>query len=177
MELGYGEVENLLMRLLEVPEDRRGTLRSRIQYLQRLGFPAMPRLGRGARARYQPDQTLRLMIALELAELNWPAQTTAEFVDAHWLLIEKVAFDALAREVGDDRSSKTFLVMHPDALWLLRSSEAEPEVEEVSADVLMQWATGDVTPRSRGYVILDVARLAVLARKELSDDTLTDSAP
>lgn len=160
MELGYGEVERLLAQLHGVPEDRRGTLRSRIQQLQRSGFPALPALGRGGRATYSTDAVFQLVVALELTALGWPAQSTIRLVTRFWPQFRDLVDEGLAAEAAHRDPAARYAVIIPDALAPVRGVDGEARVETVSGETIAQWVLRVGGAAAHGYLVLDVAAVA-----------------
>lgn len=160
MELAYAEVERLLMRLHGVPPMRRGTMRSRIQLLQRGGFPAGLNVGRGARATYGADATFQLVVAFELASLGWPALATTRLVEAFWPQLRALVDQGLAAAAGDAEPPSRYAVIVPDALAAVRAGETETRVETVSGETLARWVLRASAATAPGFLLLDIVGVA-----------------
>lgn len=177
LNMSYGEVEDLLSVQLGVQSDRRATLRSRVQYLQRGGFPALDHRGKGTRSTYPLDAVFQMSIAMELADLGWPSQSITSFVQEHW-----TAFRELVDAGGDVADGTTTIyetpiaILHPEALEGLREERARKRLEVVPRELVSQWLLGESTPTSANYIVLDVARIAFEALRRSTEADTTSNA-
>lgn len=119
MELGYGEIEDLLARLHDIAADKRVTLRGRIKNFQRLGWPEGINTGRGKPAIYGFEQTLRLTLSFELLQLGLTPERITDILRSNWHVVVKAA------QVASDTEG-TMICFDPHALHFL----SPPEVED-----------------------------------------------
>lgn len=68
--LSFKQVEAVFLERFGISEDRAGAFRSRLQHLQRLGFPEGVNTGRGKRAAYEWRHVIQLMVGLDLIDLG-----------------------------------------------------------------------------------------------------------
>jgi hypothetical protein len=177
LNLSYGEVEDLLLVQLGVDPDRRATLRSRLQYLQRGGFPALDHRGKGTKSTYPIDAVFQMSVAMELADLGWPSQSVTSFIQEHWSALRKL-IDA-GGDVADGNATldeTSVAILHPEALEGLRKEHARKRVEVVPRELVSQWVLGEATPTSSNYIVLDVARIAYEALRIPAGADITANA-
>lgn len=70
MEIGYGTLEDVLMKMFGLRPAQRSALVGRLKYLARLGFPKAAKVGRGVRARYSVEDLIHVALALEITDLG-----------------------------------------------------------------------------------------------------------
>jgi hypothetical protein len=68
--LRYKNVEEMLSRIFNVPEEGRGAFRARLRHLRNLGIPEVPKTGSGTQVPFTREQLMEMLIALELSRLG-----------------------------------------------------------------------------------------------------------
>ncbi|QNE04676.1 hypothetical protein [Croceicoccus marinus] len=71
MQLGFGQVEDMLSRQHQIDPDKRSAFANRLKHLQKLGFPPGVNTGRGVAAKYEANHLLLLALAIELAQAGY----------------------------------------------------------------------------------------------------------
>lgn len=70
VELGREQLQWLMMRLHDVPAEKRIAMMGRLKHLQRLGWPRRANPGKGSRVKYDAEQVLSVALALELIQMG-----------------------------------------------------------------------------------------------------------
>jgi hypothetical protein len=139
MQLTYGQVEDLLADLHDIPPTRQSALRARLKHFKRLGFPAGVNTGRGRAAEYGPSALLRLVLAFEMLQLGMtPERAIATLRVSHTILIQAAGYTGtyLLHDFDSeaDRPEHFFFIFDPMALGGLTMyaghSDDETVVEE-----------------------------------------------
>lgn len=110
VQIGFGETELVLRRILDVPESGLATFRSRIKYLRKLGFPPGLNTGKGTRAVYGGSELLQLGLALTLQQVGLTAE------GAVTLMADRegdIAAAALAVAEGGTGAAASYLMLDP----------------------------------------------------------------
>jgi hypothetical protein len=68
--LFYGQVENIIARMLYIPDELRPALRDRLRHLRKMGVPELPSVGSGGRVLYTYEQTLEMLVAISMISLG-----------------------------------------------------------------------------------------------------------
>ena len=135
-------------------------MRSRIQVLQRGGFPRADKVGRGARAIYDVDATFQLVVAFELAALGLPAQAATRLVEAFWPQLRALVDEGLGAAARNADPVARYAVIVPDALAVVRAEPSAARAESVSGETLAQWSLRVTRPTAGAYLLLDVVGAA-----------------
>lgn len=176
VELTFGEVERVLMALHGlVGEKRRVTLRSRLQHLQRAGFPPGVKVGRGPKVAYGPDGFFQLVLALQLAEARIPPVHAARLVVAGWAALRRFVDDGMALYRAGARAPgqpDRWCVVELAGLSGLRADGVDEveKVHEVAAAVLVAEMLGGAPPPRGPRLLVDVTGLTVRALVALDAD-------
>lgn len=132
MSLRFNQVERMLHQLHAIGPGKHAAFRSRLQHIQRLGFPAGANTGRGRPAAYSAGQIMSLAIAVELLQLGMSperavaALSVEDFPAAIGL--------ALLKFPRTDGWSDAFLLFQPNSLaGLTEDGPAGPEAAFTSA--------------------------------------------
>ncbi|MEO1969494.1 MAG: hypothetical protein ABGW87_12380 [Sphingomonadaceae bacterium] len=83
MEIGYGNLERLLIELFGLSETQRGALLGRFKYLQRIGGYGATLTGRG-RASYAIDDILQIVLIFELIDSGCSPTHAVRIVQSYW---------------------------------------------------------------------------------------------
>lgn len=83
MEIGYGNLERLLIVLFGLSETQRGALLGRFKYLQRIGGYGATPAGRG-RASYEIDDILQIVLIFELIDSGCSPTHAVRIVQSYW---------------------------------------------------------------------------------------------
>lgn len=166
-ELTYGEVESLLMTVLQVPEEKRMRLRSRVQHLQRAEFPPGVNVGRGSRYSYDQDATLQLLFAFALLDLNWTSLAAAKFIEAEWAAFQPYIKRGLEdRQQVRTQDKRPQMIIEPSGLHNVgRGLGRKTGAPTAEADGMFFKNAN----RSLAYVVLDVAKITRLARQTVDE--------
>ena len=120
----------LLAELHGVPPIRESALKARFQHLQKIGFPAETKTGRGKPASYTVPAIVKIVVAFEAMACGLLPERAAAFTSGmakRWL--SHAAADAGWRILTDieDASRNQYLVFDPNGLVLLKEGYEEPE--------------------------------------------------
>jgi hypothetical protein len=66
----YGQIENIIARVLWIREDLRPVLRARLRHLRKIGVPELPNVGSGGRVHYTYEQALEMLVAIALENIG-----------------------------------------------------------------------------------------------------------
>lgn len=144
--LRYVDVEVLLARLHDIPEARIPALKARLQHLQKIGFPAETKTGRGKPACYTASATVKILVAFEVIALRIPPDQAIEILQVlDWSIATELCLKAFDGAPADDVT----LAFDPDGLAPLGEREATFNAEWISGDEAM-------CQLSRRYAIINV---------------------
>jgi hypothetical protein len=106
--LEYRDIEARLAELHSIHEEDLGAFRARIRVLRNMGVPDLPRVGKGARVGFSPDDIAELHLVLTLGEFGLPPARIVQ-------IITKV------------KGLSQWPLRRPHAAWLVVSLRADPE--------------------------------------------------
>ena len=116
VNLSYAELEAMLVAVLRVPEGARMRLRSRIQHLQRAQFPPGANVGRGARHRYDREDSFQVLFAFVLMDIGWTSLAAAHFLIEQWANFDLLIDDGLSGSLTSNRTLDGWLLLNPNTL-------------------------------------------------------------
>jgi hypothetical protein len=147
----YGEIENALATMHNVPDGARGTFKSRLKHFQRIGVvPASP--GKGQKLDYQIDDAVKWAACFEFAELGLPPDQIKLLLRFCSRLFESFK--------GPVQNEDQILVVTANFLeWYLEDAVARGEGMET---------LGAALPKAWAVVPLSKVHEKVLARKHFA---------
>jgi len=90
MSYTYAQLESVMVRVFDVPDDEIGAFRARIRRLRDLGIPSVPRIGSGSRNKYETENMIELAIALAMLSVGVASKYIKDGVE---LSLEKIRND------------------------------------------------------------------------------------
>lgn len=113
--VGLGTIETLLRQIGRADGD--AGIRTRLKYLQRMGFPAGSNSGKGRKATYDLDQLLQTLVAFQLIQMGLPPTRALRTVRTGWSSLRApLAFGWLARGQEELLRRRPVLVMQRSSL-------------------------------------------------------------
>lgn len=125
LRVGFAKVEALLVAAHEIPQRGRKAFHSRLQHLQRSGFPRSAKVGLHAKAVYGLDDVIQLLVLFAFVEAFIPPVVAIRIVERFWPEIARMALAAadgngdLTSIPGVKRKAARSLVLIPNALATL----------------------------------------------------------
>jgi hypothetical protein len=174
MQLGYGQLQQLMMDMNGIPTSRSTAVSSRIRYMNRMDFPRGLRVGKGGRSVYNIEQALAMCLAFELLQHEMTPLRTVRTIRGGWRAARLALADAWrglmeGRTPGEGLMIATF----QNALDELASPkppspEAAIENGLVALDPsqLSEWLKGN-PPGLRRMLLVDPLRLIATLRGSL----------
>lgn len=104
MSLAYGQIEKLIIGLLNVHDDRLPTLRARARLFRRLRFPPGVNLGIRGTFAYDADAVIAMATAFALVDARIPQELVPKLIDANWAAIKAAATAIIEAPVGKTTS-------------------------------------------------------------------------
>lgn len=182
MLLNYANIEDMLVEAHGLGDAGPATVAPRLTYLQRLGFPAGTRPGRGTKSRYGIEDVLKIAIAFELLQVGIQPTRAVRLVDTDWRLISRALAEAIRADAGTKSVGQARLIaFKADAL-------AEPAAKDGGLGTPLPDAIGTFSgdaladrmgarERSvRRYVLLDATGIMDALAPALAGLTVTDAS-
>ncbi len=122
IELGFSDVESVLVHLNRVADGKRVAFRARLKHFQRLGFPEGVNTGTGRRATYGVRHLFQLVIAMEFTQSGMSPQRVVKTINGNWSHIETQILAALSTPemyelfIPPLTSGERVLIVSPEAL-------------------------------------------------------------
>lgn len=184
VELSFGQVFDILSEANGIREDKRTAFRSRLQAIQKMGWPAGTNTGRGVKATYHAVHLFQMEFIVQLLHTGLTPERVVSLMKVNWPQIMLTLCQA-----WDDRSAKRelarYMTVRPTALIDLQNPDEKIDGvlmvpttnEELSKDYSSVSGGGE---DDRRLIInlsqmLDRVGLIVAAREEkLGDMRLAD---
>ena len=116
MDLTYRELEQLLMDIFDVGEERRPALKGRLKAFRKVGIPEETSVGLGNRVRYREKETFQILITWSLSsKIGIDPSIAAQLVKDLWPQFEDWLRTSMKNLRKDDSKSR-FFAFQPD-LW------------------------------------------------------------
>jgi len=90
-DLRYKHVEAALIRYFDVPDQQMGAFRARLRYLRKIGVPDLAKVGSGSQLTYSREQTIEMMLALQVSQLGASPKWFASTKRAQPDFLEKIS--------------------------------------------------------------------------------------
>lgn len=110
MLLNYANIEAMLVQAHQLGDTGPATVAPRLTYLQRLGFPAGTRPGRGTKSRYGIEDVLKIAIAFELLQIGIQPTRAVRLVATDWRLAARALAEAARAGAGTKRGGPARLI-------------------------------------------------------------------
>jgi len=88
LQLKFGDMVHILSKLHDVAESKRTALRSRLQAMQKEGFPSGLNPGKGVKFSYTLNHLFKLVFAFEFLRMGITPKRSIELVEANWDTLE-----------------------------------------------------------------------------------------
>lgn len=92
IQLQYAQVEQALMGLNRISEEKRGAFRARLRHLKQMGFPEGTNTGKGQRAVYDIMAYFKMVFATELMQAGVSPSRIVRILRGNW---DNMEFDIL----------------------------------------------------------------------------------
>lgn len=182
--LSLRHVLALLAELHGVPPIREAALKARFQHLQKIGFPAETKTGRGKPASYTVPAIVKIVVAFEAMACGLLPERAAAFTSGmakRWLSHAAAHAGWRILTSIEDSSRNQYFVFDPNGLVLLKDGHEEPEalawncggfdrnelaaaIAESDSDMVDQFAGME-----RRFTSINVTLLLVLAAIHLEE--------
>lgn len=136
MRLTYQQIEDVLVRLHDVDDTKRGALRGRFKHFQRLGWPEGANVGKGRRVGYDLRQSLSIVVAFELLQFGLTPERAVTLLQRMKAILPVGFLTGLRMDVSNP--SHSYVVFDPAALHGLRD---DPVEEELNWGAQTMWLT------------------------------------
>lgn len=161
MKLRFGEIEQVLQLVHDVPADASTQFRARIRNLLRVGLK-LPSGGAGRRANYHPADLFKIAFAVELLQAGLPPEPAAVSVAQYWPDLVEQLFSARAEMQGRQLIAR-YLIAEPATLTRGAVFQFKPETGAALADRLSKPAKAAGSPR-----LLIINAAAMLRKVEIA---------
>ncbi len=104
-ELLYGQVENILAKVIGIKSEGRSAMKARLRHLRNIGVPELPRPGSGQKVLYSRKQAMEMLFALGLENVGQTPRTAA--------MLAKDILRHLDSVYWYERSVLTYILIRP----------------------------------------------------------------
>lgn len=160
--IGYAEIEGLIAMMSGVPD--RALIRRRFKYLQRMSFPPNSNTGRGRRTVLDVEQTLQVVLAIELMQVGASPTRSIRVLRTNWeQLLPALVVGWLVSRKPALAPLRELLVMNAAAFSDAGGSEDphEPVSEPLRPQPAIDLIAGLARQGSTTRVMIDPAKLAM----------------
>ena len=181
MLLNYANIEEALIAAHGLGDLGPGVVAPRLTYLQKLGFPAGTRPGRGTKSRYGIEDVLKIALAFELLQIGLQPTRVVRLVTTDWLTSAGAIAAAVRDVAGGDGAKPHLIAIKADAI-------AEPAEKNGGLGKPLPDLVGLFSPAAlaehltspevhdRRFILLDAGRMMAALAPALGALAVTDRA-